>query len=94
MLSVQLCPNLSFTTKKPDLIVGVFGSEDKISVKLGWDRLWVASYVKLRLEGVDGRVIGEHRFEKSGVGLEIHERTDSDADTDVATFNLNSIPFF
>jgi hypothetical protein len=69
MLSVQLCPNLSFPTKKPDLVVGVFGSEDKISVKFGWDRLWVSSDVKLWLEGVDGWVIGEHGFEKSGVGL-------------------------
>ena len=66
----------------------MFRPENEICVKLGRDGLGDAADVKLWLDDVDERMIGDHGLEKSGVRFEVHQRPDSNADTDIATIEL------
>ena len=66
----------------------MLGSKNKICVKLCVNRFRFAPHVKFWFERVHERVIGEYRAENSGTFFVTHQRTDANANADVATLNL------
>lgn len=73
------------------LVVIVLGSENEIGLVFGPDAFGASLDIEFRIEGVHGRVIGEHRVEKSGIFFVIQQRTNANANADVATLNLRKM---
>ena len=73
------------------LVVIVLGSKNEIGLVFGPDAFGVSLDIEFRIEGVHGRVIGEHRVEKSGTFFVIQQRTNANTNADVATLNLRKI---